>query len=512
MKNTEKTFFLKKVFSIGIITFVSRVFGLLREMVITALLGTSLYSDAFYLAYAIPNLFRRFSAEGAMLSTFIPVFTKLHQTDQNYAKKFSANFFWSLALLLTVFCLVFLFFTPQLLSNVFARGFQGATLEQSIFFTRIMFFYILLISLTAVYQSILNYHSLFFPSAFSPVLLNIVIIIGGLVIGRKTENAALGLSIGVLLGGLTQLLYSHFSAYKLQYPFFRKITLFDKEVRRAFRKMLGGIFSAGIYQLNIIIGYSIASSLYTGSIASLTISNRLIEFSLGILIVSITTVLLPQLAKLVAAKKISLAKEKLQEALLFSSFITLPATIGLLLTGEYIIRILFFRGNFGEHSVELTNQALLFHTAGLFFIAWNRILTSNLHSFQLFQKPAIIAFFAMLLNVFLCLQTVQVLGHAAIALASSASQAFMLILHLFVIPKELKNIFSKQFLSQFFRQILASLLLFFVIYFLQNKLFENLYLKFFSLLLISVLTYFAICYLLKIRELKNIFLILKKQQ
>ena len=512
MQANQQFFFIQKIFSISLITFVSRIFGLVREVVITALLGTSLYSDAFYLAYAIPNLFRRFTAEGAVLTTFIPVFTKLRKKKgAQQTMHFSRDFFWSLAFVLGIFCLLFLVFTPWLISNIFARGFSGLVFEQSIFLTRIMFIYILLISLTAVYQSILNYHFIFYPSAFSPILLNIIIIIGGFSFGDSIDKAALGLSLGVVLGGVAQFLYLHFSVGRLQYCIWGKIKLFDQQVLSVFRKMLGGIFSAGIYQINIIIGYTIASGLDVGSITSLTISNRIIEFTLGILIVSITTVLLPQLAKLVVEKKIELVKQKLQEALLLSSFVTIPATIGLLLTGEYIIRILFFRGEFDERSVLLTIQVLVFHGLGLFFIAWNRIFTANLHSFQLFRRPAYLAFFAMLVNVFFCWWGVQFFSHAAIALASSISQAFLLILNLCFIPRQLGRFWNKIFFMQIGKQVLASGVLFFILYFLQKILvLENIYFNFFILFFISILTYFVICFVLKVSELKNILVIFQR--
>ncbi len=513
MQKKESSFFLKKIFSISFVSLISRIFGLLREIVITFLLGASIYSDAFYLAYAIPNLFRRFTAEGAMLTTFIPVFTKLHQEQgAAKAKKFAKNIFWSLFLLLSIFCILFILFSPWIIANIFARGFQGLALEQSIFLNRLLFSYILLISLSAIYQSILNFHNIFFPSAFSPILLNIAIIFCGLVFGKSVEKATLGLSVGVILGGLAQFIYSHFAVVKLKYSIWGQITIFDKEVRQTFKKMLGGLFSAGIYQINIIIGYIIASQLYAGSITSLTLSNRLIEFTLGILIVSITTILLPQLTKFIVSGKIDLAKAKLRESLLLGSFISFPATVGLILTGESIIRILFLRGEFDENSVHLTSQALMFHSVGLFFIAWNRIFTANLHSSQHFKKPAYLAFFAMLVNAVLCWQGVEFFGHAAIALANSLSQVFLLLLHLFTIPKKMKPLWNSQFFSQFIRQILANVILLIMICFWIDKLSQNLYLQFLSLFFIALLTYFCACYLLKVRELKNILLLFKNKK
>ena len=331
---------LKKVLGIGAITFLSRIFGLVREIVITSLLGTTLFSDAFYLAYAIPNLFRRFTAEGAMLTTFIPNFTKVYKEKGALrAKEFARNFFWTLFFILLLFCVLFILAAPWVISNFLAAGFSGLVLEQSIFLTRLMFFYILLISLTAIYQGILNYHSIFIPSAFSPVLLNIAIIVLGLSLGSSIQQAALGLALGVLIGGIAQLFFSHIFIHKQGYKLWGRFTFKDETVGNVFRKMLPGFFSAGIYQINIIISYFIASSLYTGAITSLTLSNRILELILGVLVVSITTVLLPQLASLVARQNFAQAQKKL--ALLLT---TLPTVGFLIFTGKDIIQILFLRG------------------------------------------------------------------------------------------------------------------------------------------------------------------------
>ena len=504
--------FLKRFFSLSSITFISRITGLIREMVITTLLGTSFYSDVFYLAYSIPNLFRRFSAEGAMLTTFIPVFTKIqNEKKEEKSKQFVRNFFWSFFLLLSLFYALFLIFTPELISNIFARGFQGLVLEESVFLTRLMFCYIVLISLTAIYQGILNYHSIFFPSAFSPILLNILIVLGGFWFGVTQKEAALGLSIGVILGGLAQLFYSQYFVHRLGYFFWKKVKLFDTETRKVFQKMGGGLMSAGVYQLNIIIGYTIASQLYTGSIASLTISNRLVEFTLGIFVVSITTILLPELVKLITDKKYTLATKKMQEALLLSSWITLPATIGIVICGEYIIRILFVRGSFDEYSLQLTLQALFFHSLGIFFIGWNRILTSTFHSFQQFKKPAYLAFITMVFNAFLCWYLARKIGHQAIALASSASQVLLLFFNIFFLPKKVRAVWNKSFFWQINKQFLVNICLFVLLYYCNLYLSLPFYWKFLALFLLAVLTYLIICQLFKVRQLQNILYLWSKK-
>lgn len=503
---------LKKIFSISAITFLSRILGLFREITITSLLGTTIYSDAFYLAYAIPNLFRRFTAEGAMLSTFIPRITKLNQTKGEIrTREFIKNFFWCLFLLLIIFCIFFILTAPWLISNFFAIGFEGIVLEQNIFLTRLMFSYIFLISIAAFYQGILNTHDIFIPSAFSPLLLNIAIIICGITIGNTAKEATIGLAIGVILGGLAQVLYPQFYIWKLKYQLLGKFNLLDKEVITTLKLMLPGLFSAGIYQLNIVISYMISSQLYSGSITSLTLSNRLMELVLGVLVVSVTTVLLPQLSNLIAKNKITLAVSKLQDSLLLTSFLTLPASVGLIFVGKDLISILFLRGEFTQQSVLLTYQALFFHSFGLFFIAWNRILTTAFHSLQHFKLTAYLAFGALLINGFFCFWLPTFMGHSGVALANSLSQLFLLLLNIIYLPQKLKKALTNNFILPFFKQLLSIAAMILVIWFIY-KFFkiESVYFRFATILLFSSLTYLAISYFLKIKEQKEILLLLKR--
>ena len=500
---------LLKIFSISLVTGFSRIFGLFREVTITALLGTTIYSDAFYLAYAVPNLFRRFTAEGAMLSAFIPKFTRFHKDNNELQiKEFVKNFFWSLFFILAIFCLFFILAAPWLISNFFAVGFKGLVLEQSIFLTRLMFIYILFISLTAFYQGILNFHSIFIPSAFSPVLLNIFIITCGIVLGRSIEKSALGLSIGVVLGGIAQFLFSHFFIWKLKYNIFEKFNLLDKEVKKTLILMVPGFFSAGIYQINILISYLISSSLYTGAVTSLTLSNRLIELFLGVIVISTTTVLLPQLSNLITKNKIKSANKKLREALLLTSFLALPASVGLIFTGRDIIQILFLRGEFNQNSVDLTFHALFFHAFGLLFIGWNRIFTSSMHSMEFFKLTAYLALLAMLTNAACAWYAASILGHSGIALANSLSQFILFLLNILFLPKLLKASFKIDFLLPFLKHLLASCFVVLAILLVNYLKIEQLYIRFFITILFSILTYSIACYFLKIKEMQDCYLLL----
>src|SRR3989339_694290 len=203
---SERKEFLTKVSQVSGITFLSRIRGLLREMTSAHFLGTSFYADAFALAFSLPNLFRRLTAEGAMTNALIPVFCELDETQgRSRALEFAKNFFWLSTLLLVAFCALFILFADFMVAEVFARGFTGEALSATVLLTRVMFGYILLISLAAVVQGVLNGIGVFWVSSFTPLLLNLAMIGSAYLLSPYFANPALPFALGVMLGGALQL-------------------------------------------------------------------------------------------------------------------------------------------------------------------------------------------------------------------------------------------------------------------------------------------------------------------
>ncbi|MDH5559256.1 MAG: murein biosynthesis integral membrane protein MurJ [Deltaproteobacteria bacterium] len=466
----HKTNLFKSIGTISLLTFFSRLLGLVREIVKAHYLGTSFYSDAFTLAFSLPNLFRRLTAEGVMSNAFIPVFCQIKEENGNSrALDFAKNFFWFSSLILLFFTLIFIFLAPWLVRYIFASGFSESTLEITVFLTQLMFFYIVFISLAAVCQGVLNSFSSFWVSAFAPVLLNLCIVGFAVYYSPRLENPATGFAIGVLVGGFFQLIFQIPFLKRFGFNFFKNLHLRDPYIKNVLLLMLPAIFGVGIYQVNIIISNLIATTLKEGSLSSLTFSNRLMELFIGVIVVSIATALLPRFSSLVAQNKTEEVKSNLAESLSILAFITLPVIIGTLMISEEVVTLLFQRGNFDENSMIMTAGALRYHIIGLFFIAWNRILLTGYQSAQNIRITVLISFVVVFVNLVCAFVLAEYMGHLGIAFANSISQVVQTIL-LFVFLRTIKirGFYRILFRLNFFKILLNSSLTFILLWYLKH--------------------------------------------
>ena len=429
----------KSIGLVSLITLFSRILGLLREIVKAALLGTSSYSDAFTLAFTIPNLFRRMTAEGAMSNAFIPVFNEiLHKEGEKRAFDFARNFFWLFTFVLLLFSLLFIISAPWLVRYVFAPGFEGDSLQLTVLLTRYMFIYIVFISLAAILQGVLNSFAVFWVSSLTPVLLNISIIGCALFFAPRLSNPTYGFAIGVLVGGVIQLTFQLPSARKAGLRLLSRINLADPKIRQVIALMLPTIFGTGIYQINIIVSNFIASTLDEGAISSLNFSNRLLELIIGVFIISITTVFLPRFSTLFAEQRLDTIGSEMQRIIEITTFIALPATVGVFMIGDEIVTLLFVRGAFDAHSVSLTAGALRYHILGLIFISWNRLLLTLFQAGRWIRQTVQIAVVILFVNTITAVIFSRFAGHLGIAGANSLSQVVQTILLVLYLHKLLK--------------------------------------------------------------------------
>jgi putative peptidoglycan lipid II flippase len=359
----EKDQIVQSAFGMSVVTFVSRILGLMREWLRGYLLGTSGSSDAFALAFLFPNLLRRLVGEGALMAAFVPVISDyLEQQNREKLEDFVYSFFTLLFLILICIVVVALTFAPLL--RFFLPEFTKieGKIELTVALTRLMFPYILFISLAALSQAILNAHKIFIPSATTPVLLNISIISLGFVLGNRLTDPAYALGMGVILGGIIQFFF--------QWPFLRRRGIsyrfrghFRNEgVRQVLRLMVPGAIGAGVYQINALVSQFIAAFLEEGSVAALRFSLTLVELVLGIFVISLSTVILPVLSEKASRGDLEGMKENLRFALRLVFLITLPATFGLIILRYQIITMLFRYGRFTAQSVDMVAHALLFRS------------------------------------------------------------------------------------------------------------------------------------------------------
>lgn len=364
---------LRSGIALSLLTFASRILGLVREMVKAAYLGTTPLSDAFTVAFMIPNLLRRLFAEGSVAVAFIPTFKEYREKrSPQETKEFLSSTFTVLLFLVTIVAAIGIATAP-LLTPIF-----GTQFDETTFLTRLMFPYLVFVSVAAFLQGILNSANVFAPTGVTPILLNLMII-GATVLGSPAaKNPARAMAIGVLLGGAVQ------AAFQLPFVLSRGFRFSLAPLGAAFRNpgtravlrlIAPTIVGMAAYQLNDIVSTALAGNAGPGVASSLQFSLRLQELILGIFAVSIGTVILPELSTRSLRGEWRRFNETLSGAVKAVTVLTLPVTAFSLAMGKPLVSLLFKSGSFTDESVALTLGAFHWHIVGLFFIATNRVVT-----------------------------------------------------------------------------------------------------------------------------------------
>ncbi|MCL2762966.1 MAG: murein biosynthesis integral membrane protein MurJ [Treponema sp.] len=412
---------------LSLLTLVSRVLGLLREMTKASLLGTTALSDAFSVAFMLPNLFRRLFAEGSIAVAFIPTF-KEYLLENNHQKN---REFLSCILTFLTFFVTIAVMAGILAAPLVIRLFGMEEFDETVLLTRVMFPFLGFISIAALFQGILNSLHIFAPSGFAPIVLNIVTILCAYGLSPYTQNPARAMAIGILIGG--------FLEAAIQFPFVLKMgqRFFFTTLKQAFanpgtRKVLRligpTVIGMAAYQINDLVSTALAGNAGEGVVSSLQYSLRLQELILGVFAVSIGTVLLPNLAEYAKSSRWTDFNQRLISAIDIIALITIPITFFSLAQGEILIRLLFQNRSFDETSVTLTLSAFTFHMPGLFFIALNRILAPAFYAQSNSKSPTLAGIVSFAVNMLLAAILVRHYRGAGIALALSIASAVNTIL------------------------------------------------------------------------------------
>jgi putative peptidoglycan lipid II flippase len=472
MKSDDNHHIVKSAAGMSLMTFVSRIFGLMREWLRGYLLGTSGSSDAFTLAFLFPNLLRRLVGEGALMAAFVPVISDYReQGNKAELDDFVYSFFTLLLFILLGMAAVTLsaagvlrYFLPQ-----FAK--VEGKLELTISLTRLMFPYVLFISLAALSQGILNAHRVFIPSAATPILLNISIISIGLLASHAFSDPAYALGIGVVIGGVIQFFFQWPFLARRGFRYRFRFHFRNTGVVQVLRLMVPGALGAGVYQINVLVSEFIAAFLAEGSVAALRFSSTLIELVLGIFIISLTTVILPVLSEKSSRGDPEGMVESLRYALRLVFVITLPATFGLILLRAPIITMLFRYGRFDEQSVNMVASALIFHAPGLLGIGVTRVVVQMFYSMKDTKTPMFVAAGVMALNLALCVLLSESLKLGGIALAGSVAALGNGLFLLYLLRRRLgMGIVDRSVLLAFLKSLAASLALAVVLWYLYRLL------------------------------------------
>jgi putative peptidoglycan lipid II flippase len=415
---------------VGSATLLSRIFGFVRDVVIAGFFGAGLSSDAFFVAFRIPNLLRRLFAEGSLSVSFIPVFTEyLSKRGQDDAFELARSAVRLLSILLVVATIAGIFMAP-IIVRIIAPGFADSSekLSLTIFLTRIMFPYIFFIGMVALAMGILNVLGHFAAPALAPVLLNVSIIAAAFLISPHLSDPVVGLACGVLIGGFLQLLLQLPFLIKKGFFFWEKAKIFHPGLKKIGRLMLPTIFGAAVYQINIMVGTLLASMLAEGSVSYLYYADRLVQFPLGIFAIATATAVLPSLSRQAAENDLSALKDTFSFAMRLVFFITVPAMVGLIILREPIVALLFKRGVFDARATRLTAYALLYYAIGLWAFSAVRIVVSTFYSLQDTRTPVRAAVIAVCANILLGIILMVPMNHGGLALATSLASMVNLLL------------------------------------------------------------------------------------
>jgi putative peptidoglycan lipid II flippase len=389
-----------------------------------AFLGTSALSDAFSVAFMIPNLLRRLFAEGSIAVAFIPTFREyLLEDNKDSIKEFLSCFLTFLSFFVTFTVMAGILLCP-LIIKVFGMEEYGET----VFLTRLMFPYLAFISIAALFQGILNSLKIFAPSGFAPILLNVIIILCTWLLSPVMRNPARAMAVGVLIGGFMEaaiqlpFILRHQSRVRFFFTGLKK-AINNPGTRKVLRLIGPTIIGMAAYQLNDLVSTALAGNAGEGIVSSLQYSLRLQELILGVFAVSIGTVLLPDLAEYAKSAQWEIYNRRLASAMNIIALITIPITLFSLSQGRSLITLLFRTRSFDEVSVRLTLAAFTFHMPGLYFIALNRVLAPAFYAQSDSKSPTIAGIISFGVNMALAALLAFSFKGAGIAFALSFASA-----------------------------------------------------------------------------------------
>jgi len=490
---------------------ISRILGLIREQLFAFLLGASHFSDAFLVAFRIPNLLRDLFAEGALSTAFIPTFTDyLIKKDKKEAFKLANHVINFLLLVIGTLIVLGYFFTPDLV-RLIAPGFQDnpEKFQLTILMTKIMIPFLLFVSFAAVFMGILNTHNKFFISALAPALFNVAIIITGvliLILHPEDVNKAVLWSVGALLGGIVQMLVQVPAAYRLgyRYRFSLDWRFQSPGLKRIIKLMLPAIIGLAAVQINIIVNTVLASYLQTGSVSHWNYAFRLIQFPIGIFGVSIATVNTAVISKDIARKDFSMLKENISFSIKMNSFLTLPSTLFLMTMGIPVIRLIFQHGQFDGSATHFTFQALFLLAPCLFFYSGVKLFVPVFYAMKKSYIPVISSAMAVGVNLLISISTYKRIGIQGLAFGMTTASLVNFLFLLFMFIRYYGLITGKDLSSTIIKHVIASIVMG-CAGLLSYKVFLSgpYLLSIVFPIIISGLVYIGMCLLLRVKELND---------
>lgn len=430
----------RNIATVGGLTGISRILGFIRDMVMAWILGAGPLTDAFIVAFRIPNLLRRFMAEGTVSVAFIPVFTEVKEKEGlNKAFELTRDMFTFMFYALTAVVIIGEIISPAMVAAMAPGFLDSPVFDVTVRLNRIMFPFILLIGIASLLMGVLNSLGHFTAPAGAPVLLNVFMIglpVVGYVMFPIFDRAEDAFAWGVILGGIAQIILQMIPLKIMKVPLRFSANFYHPRLKQVLKLMGVAAVGASVYQLNVFIGTLLASLLSTGSVSYLYYSSRILELPLGLFAFSVSNVMLPDLSRAFARSDHETVSTLTGESMVAVLIFTIPATIGMLLLAEPIFAILFMRGAFGMEDVHASAFALQMYALGLCAVGCSRILTQTLYAMQQPKEVVKTAWISLVVNALLSAALMPFMGHGGIALASSISVAVQIIIMYRIISRQ----------------------------------------------------------------------------
>ena len=501
---------LSSTYIFSFYTLLSRILGYLRDILIAIFLGASIFADAFFVAFRIPNTFRRLFAEGTFNAAFIPSYTNEKINGKNKGKKFADEIFNLLVLILFLIIILVEIFTPYLVYLIAPGFFENSEkFNIAVELTRITFPFLLFVSLSSFFSAILNSNNKFAAAAAAPIILNIILIVSLLISYFADLNFAKQLSYSVTLSGIIQLLFLIYFTKKFYRPSFEFKVKVSSKVKLFFKKLLPSILSSGVTQINILVG-TIIASFQTSAVSYLYYADRIYQINLAIAGIAVGTVSLPILSKAFKQKNISKISNIQSRSIELSLLLSIPASLGLILASEQIVSALFGYGSFTLKNVEMTALALKFFGYGVPAFALIKILSNFFFARNNTITPFYISTFIVLLNITLSLSFFNKLGFIIIPIATSVSTWVGVIIYTYLLSKNNFLLLKDYLLNSVVKIVLIAIFMSFLLIFALDQCANYLeysykYKSVYLLLIVGFVAsiYLISCYLTGLLKKKN---------
>lgn len=443
--------------TVALFTLLSRVFGFLRDMVVANYFGATSMADAFFIAFRIPNMLRQLTAEGALSAAFVPLFAKTAIEDRAKAFRFANNLLVTLSVFLTAITLGAIVFAPLLLKGI-AIGYTDdpEKFQLTVQLTRLLFPYLILISLAAVFMGMLNTMHHFSSPAASPVLLNIAIILAAMFLRETFSLPVYSLVVGVLVGGFLQLVIQIPFAIKEGWVFEWVFEPGHELIRRIVWLTIPATFGIAVAEINLFVDTMLASMLNEGSVSYLYYAQRLVQFPMGVFGVAMSTALLPALSVQSGKHQVGLMIETISKSYRATMFLIVPSMVGLFVLREPIVQLIYEHGEFTHISTQRTAFTLAFFCVGLLGFSGVKIFVSAFYAMGDTRTPVKIAAATMLLNIVFNLILMKPLQAGGLALATSMSSTINMLTLVWLLRKRLGGLDGPRIWRSFGRISVAS--------------------------------------------------------